>query len=262
MSHDSAQAGPRSPADRSDLDQIPKGHTCQGVHRAIVEHLLSEGNDLDGSHILDIPCGQGELIRTLRRYFPGARVKGCDLEKPKSLKHEDFTVVDANHSFRTFPEQRFDYILCVSGVMEFDNTRQFFESCRAHLRGDGALIVTNDNFVSIRDRLAYFWLGKTRQYPLFVVPDQPTWKMISIQNLVRILHDAGFEIEDIRYVSMKSSDWITLPLAVFIYAIQLVHVRLSRTTMPLTERRRLFPFASLLCRHFIVFAKVGARCEK
>jgi cyclopropane fatty-acyl-phospholipid synthase-like methyltransferase len=58
--------------------------TCRGVHRAIIEYLLKPGKDLSTSAMLDIPCGKGELISSLRRFFPGADLRGCDLKKPDS----------------------------------------------------------------------------------------------------------------------------------------------------------------------------------
>ncbi len=238
---------------------VPQGNTCRGVHRAIIEYLLEAGNDLDGKNMLDIPCGRAELISSLRRFFPKANVRGADLSKPEELTSEDFSQVDASRPFSVFPDMKFDYLLSVSGVMEFDNTLQFFESCHGRLRKGGKFIVTNDNIVSIRDRLAFCWLGTFRQFTLFVTKGQPTWKVIPISNMIRILGDAGFHIREVRYVSMKTKDWMMLPLALLVYPIQWLYVRFARTTMPLEERHRAYPFRSLLCRHYLIITeKVSA----
>ena len=240
------------------LDSIPKGCTCQGVHRAIIEYLLEARQDLAGRTMLDIPCGQGELISSLRSFFPGADVRGCDLRKPEALASDDFSPVDASRPFTVFPGRKFDYVFSVSGVMEFDNTLQFFESCRDHLRDGGHFIVTNDNVVAMRDRIAYFWLGKVRQYRLFVTPGQSTWKVIPIHNMLRILQDAGFRIREVRYVSLRPKDWLMLPLALLVYPIQFFYIYFNRSKMPLTERRALYPFRSLLCRHYIIVCQKAA----
>jgi SAM-dependent methyltransferase len=238
------------------LDAIPDGMTCEGVHRAIVEHLLANGQALQDKDMLDIPCGQGDLVSTLRHFFPTIRIRGGDLEKPARLSSDEFAVVDASRPFRVFPDTSFDYVFSVSGVMEFDNTLQYFQSCNSHLKERGQLIVTNDNFVAIRDRIFYFWLGKPKDFQMFVTPNQVTWKIVPIHNLVRILRDAGFEVRNIEYVSIKPMDWLALPLALIIYPVQSLFIRLTRNKMPLPEKRRMYPFRSLLYRHYILY------CEK
>lgn len=206
--------------------------------------------------MLDIPCGKGDLISSLRLFFPKAEVYGCDLEKPPVLTHTDFAFVDANRSFTVFNDRKFDYVFSVSGVMEFDNTLQFFESCYNQLQDGGQFVVTNDNVVAMRDRISYFWLGKTRQFQLFVNQNQVTWKVIPIHNMLRIIQDAGFKIRKLEYVSIKYRDWLLLPLALLVYPFQLLYINFTRNAMPLAQKRRMYPFRSLLCRHYIIV------CEK
>jgi cyclopropane fatty-acyl-phospholipid synthase-like methyltransferase len=207
---------------------------------------------MKNARMLDIPCGDGELIGTLHSFFPEADVRGCDLSKPNALAGKDFAVIDANRPFTVFPGIQFDHVFSVSGVMEFDNTLQFFEQCRSHLRNDGEFIVTNDNVVTMYDRITYLLLGKPRQYQLFVTQDQPTWKIIPIHNMVRLLQDAGFRIRGIRYVSLKAKDLIFLPLAVLIFPLQWLYTQYNRSKMPVAERHALYPFKSLLYRHYLI----------
>ncbi|MGF6528228.1 hypothetical protein ABID77_003540 [Variovorax sp. PvP013] len=236
-----------------ELTSIPTGMTCAGVHRAVIEQLLRRYDAaLDDKRILDIPCGDADLVASLRRFFPRADVRGCDLVKPATLDERDFARVDASRPFRVFPERPFDCVVSVSGVMEFDNTLQFFETCHSHLGDDGVLIVTNDNVVALRDRIFYFFLGKTRRYQMFVDLDAPTWKVIPIYNLLRILAMAGFRLRELRYVSAGWRDWLLLPLALLVYPVQSLYVRLTRNPTPLAQKRRLYPFRSLLCSHYVV----------
>lgn len=232
------------------LRSIPKGNTCHGVHRAVVDHLVGGGRNLASARLLDLPCGDGTLVKTLREFFPGAQVRGADLHLP-AVPLPGLSRVDASRPF-SIPGGKFDAITCVSGVMEFDNTRQFFESCRLHLASNGRLIVTNDNLVSVRDRLAYFACGKTRQFELYGTPDRPRWKVIPLQNLLRILHDAGFAVRAIQYVPIRAKDWLLLPLAAALWPGQWLHTRFARGRMPQAERRTLFPFSALLSRHYLV----------
>lgn len=238
------------------LDAIPTGLTCEGVHRAVVEHLLRDGGEMSAQRVLDIPCGRGDLIGTLRAFFPGIDARGCDLERPPALDHGDFAAVDASQPFDVFPGTTFDTVLSVSGVMEFDNTLQFFQSCHRHLREGGQFIVTNDNVVTMWDRLSYLFFGKTRQFQLFVNQGQGTWKVLPIHNLFRILRDAGFTIRKLDYLSIERRNWLLLPLALLIYPLQMAYIQITRNPMSLAEKRWMYPFRSLLCRHYIVV------CEK
>jgi 2-polyprenyl-3-methyl-5-hydroxy-6-metoxy-1,4-benzoquinol methylase len=238
------------------LDNIPRGNTSRGVHQAIIEYVLQSGESVDGKAMLDIPCGEGNFLSSLQTFFPKAILRGCDLRKPSTIVKEDFSPIDANYPFTVFPGTTFDYIFSISGVMEFDNTLQFFTQCQNHLRDGGIFIVTNDNVAGIRDRLSYFWLGKPKQYSLFVTQDQPTWKIIPLSNMIRILQDAGFRIREILYVPLQWKDWLPFPLALLIYPIQRLHLRSVTTSIPQVLRDEMYCCRSLLSRHYIII------CEK
>ena len=238
------------------IPTIIRGNTCRGVNKAIIEYLLRSGEKYDGKAMLDIPCGDGDLMSSLRQFFPKAVVKGCDVQMPRTMSTDDFSRVDANHPFKVFPDTKFDVVLCVSGVCEFDNTLQFFTQCKDHLTDDGLFVVTNDNAMSLRDRIAYFWLGRHVVYGLFVMQEHCSWKMIPVSNMVRILQDSGFRIREIRYVSVKKKDYLMLPLALLVYPIQFLYMRFRRSGMPVAMRHAMYPFRSLIFRHYIIF------CEK
>lgn len=240
----------------SRLHDIPRGNTSRGVYKTIIEYLLQSGDSFDGKAMLDIPCGEGSLISSLRLFFPKAPLRGCDLRKPNILAPEDFCLVDASRPFTVFPETPFDCIFSVSGVMEFDNTLQFFTQCRNHLKDNGVFIVTNDNVAGIRDRISYFLFGKPKQYSLFVTQEQPTWKIIPLSNMLRILQDAGFRIRGVHYVPLRWKDWLAVPLALLIYPIQLLHMRSASTSIPTNLCYEMYPFRSLLSRHYFIV------CEK
>lgn len=240
----------------SRFDHIPRGRTSRGVHKAIIEYLHELGDTFEGQAMLDIPCGAGSFLSSLRRFFPKALLRGCDLHKPIHVTEKNFSQIDANHPFTVFPDTPFDFIFSISGVMEFDNTLQFFTQCHNHLRDGGVFVVTNDNVTGVRDRLSYFWYGKPKRYSLYVAQDQPTWKVIPLSNMVRILQDAGFRIQEIRYVSLRWKDWLLLPLAVLIYPIQLLHMKKTSPSKPNTLLHEMYPFRALLSRHYIIV------CEK
>lgn len=237
---------------KSELEQIPRGNTCRGVNRALIEILLASGRKNERISFLDIPCGDGAFVSTLRRFFPDAFVKGADVQKPKLELAQNFEQVDASRPFSVFSGEQFDVISSVSGVMEFDNTLQFFGQCKAQLKEDGLFLVTNDNIVTVRDRIAYLLLGKVMPYALFVTQGQHTWKVIPLHNLVRILEDAGFEVRKIQYVSIRAKDFLFLPLALMLYPLQFLYMQFTKNAMPVRTRHALYPFSSLLYRHYVV----------
>ncbi len=239
------------------LNHIPRGRTSRGVHKAIIAYLHELGETFDGQAMLDIPCGSGSFLSSLRRFFPKALLRGCDLHQPIHVTEQNFSQVDANHPFTVFPDTTFDFIFSISGVMEFDNTLQFFTQCGNHLREGGVFVVTNDNVAGIRDRLSYLWFGKPKQYSLFVTQKQPTWKVIPLSNMVRILQDAGFHIQGIRYVALRWKDWLVLPLALIIYPIQLLHMKKTSPSKSNTLFQKMYPFRSLMSRHYIIVCKKG-----
>ena len=240
---------------KTKLESIPRGATARGVNRAVIEYLLEHHETQAPISVLDIPCGQGDFLHTLQSFFPSAQAHGCDLTLPDKADTKAFSAVDASRTFSVFDGKQFNCIISISGVMEFDNTLQFFESCEKQLTEAGTLIVTNDNLITLRDRLEYLLFGKVRQYSIFLKSGEPTWKILPIQNLCRILHDAGFKATEIRYVSMKSKDWVWLPLALPIYALQYLYMMASRTDMTLRQKLMLYPFKSLFFRHYLIICQ-------
>ena len=243
------------PADAR-LASIPKGMTCAGVHRAIVESLLKEGGDLRGKAMLDLPCGRADLIESLKTFFPEAIYRGCDLTRPTALTDAEFTQVDATRLFRAFPEIDFHYFFCVSGLQEFDDTFQFLKSCANHLAVGGKLFLSVDNTVAMGDRISYFFFGRVRQYRLFLTQDQPCWRYVALQNIVKMLRSAGFEIREVTYLHSRWTDWLLLPLALLVYPIQYLYLLIAKSKMPISERVMYYPFRSMFCRHYIMV------CEK
>lgn len=236
---------------REKLDQIPRGNTAPGVNRAIIEYLLEAKSKYAAALVLDVPCGNGDFLDSLKAFFPNASTFGADVNPAADSDHT-ILKVDVSTGDWLNVDTKFDLITCISGVMEFDNTLSFFKQLRQCITGDGVLIVTNDNLLSIRDRVLYLFGGRFRQYPMFVADDAPTWKILPLQNLLRILNDAGFDAGEVRYVPAKWTEWLWLPAAFPIYLIQCLVFFLGKRQMTYKEMAARYPFASLLSRHYFV----------
>ena len=234
------------------LNDIPRGNTAPGVNRAVIEYLLAAG-EIKGP-LLDVPCGGGIFLDAVKGFFPDVDTYGVDIEPREGTAHRMFKS-DLSGSEPLDLGEKFGLITSISGVMEFDNTLNFFRRLRENIADDGLLIVTNDNLLSVRDRVLYFFSGRFRQYPMFVADDAPTWKILALQNLLRILKDAGFETAEVRYVPAKWTEWLWLPIALPIYLFQSMAFAFGRDAMPYEEKAARYPFASLLSRHYFIVCR-------
>ena len=241
------------------LAVIPRGNTCPGVNREIIETLLSLKTDFAGAAILDVPCGGGEFLDTVKDFFPASCTVGADIAQPKNDFSHEFRQIDVSRKKLFDGVTRFQIVTCISGVMEFDNTQDFFEQLHETMSEDGLLIVTNDNLVTIRDRILYLLLGRFRQYKLFIGHDRPTWKVLHLQNLLRILDESKFEMTEIKYIPGGAGEYVWLPFAAVIYVLQLLYFRFSEPQTSFAEKCRLYPFRSLLSRHYIVVCRFQNR---
>ena len=180
------------------LENISRGNTCKGVNREIIKYLLSLKNDFADEHFLDLPCGEGAFLKAVHEFFPQAKPVGGDLRPPSKFFSPEFLQIDARRGISLQTKRKFKVITCISGVMEFDNTLNFFESVKENLEENGSFIVTNDNLLTVRDRFLYLLFGRFRQFRFTIDKKQPTWKILTLQNLLRILHEAEFEVVEIK----------------------------------------------------------------
>src|SRR5215468_4492581 len=66
------------------LDSIPRGNTCPGVNRAIIEYLLTNETKFADKAVLDVPCGRGEFLDVIKAFFPKCHTFGADVVSPNS----------------------------------------------------------------------------------------------------------------------------------------------------------------------------------
>ena len=228
------------------VGDIPRGDTCEGVNRLILEYLATQSGVEADLTLLDIPCGRGEFLGAVRRAFPHWRLIGADIAETSEVG--DYMQVDASDPQLEFGHGPFDVITCISGVMEFANHLAFFKNLRRSIRPSGNLLVTNDNLLTVRDRLLYLLFGRFGQYPRVLEPGLPTWKVTPLQNLIRVLSDAGFDVGEVVYVPVRPKNWLWLPVAIPIYALE-------RLTSSGSSESKYFPFLSLLSRHYLLICR-------
>ena len=230
------------------IDEVPRGNTCPGVNRTIIEYFLARRPDIEAAKWLDVPCGDGQFLDAVKRFFPNVETSGADIVCPQQFKH-DFIELDASDFTTQIGIDRFDIATCISGVMEFDNTLAFFRRLSAMSTPSLTLIVTNDNVQTVRDRLLYLLFGRFRQYRLDPHRlDIPTWKVLHLANLIRILKDAGYTVREVKYVTGGPAEWLWLPLAIPIYLAEYLYRRFSHGS----TIAEYFSFESLVARHYLL----------
>jgi cyclopropane fatty-acyl-phospholipid synthase-like methyltransferase len=113
-----------------------------------IEKVLHSAKIGETKKILDMPCGYGRVMRTIRAAFPESQITGCDLDK----KGVDF----CSKTFNAIPvyskelpkdiqiNEKFDLIWCGSLLTHLDgpNWDPFLTFFIEHLNNKGVLVFT------------------------------------------------------------------------------------------------------------------------
>ena len=148
-----------------------------------------------------------------------------------------------------------DIITCISGVMCFDGLPTLFSSFFSALKKDGMLVITNDNIMTVRDRLNFLLFGHFKRFKLLYATNEGNWNVVLPQALVSLLKRNGFHKWDVKYTAIYYEDFFFLPLALIIYPLFLINLILTKSDLSQKERLVLFPFRMLISRHYVVTAE-------
>lgn len=235
--------------------QVPHSRTQKGVNQVVFHHIqpLLEGKSLK---ILDLPCGEGEFISFLKSQYPQHSYFGSDYEVPQKKMEFSFSQMNASQISPEKIPSALDLVVCISGVMAFDGVSNFFESLKQNLKPGGTFVVTNDNVMTVRDRLSFLFFGRLKRFQLVFKTWEGNWNVILIQALWMLAARNGFKLEKVEYTSFYWEDLIFLPLALLFYPFTLVKALTSKSEMPTELRKSLFSIKSLLFRHYVlIFTK-------
>lgn len=253
-----------SSAQLAQLNQVPRGNTQKHVNRDVLTYLLRhEAARLMQPALrwLDAPCGAGEFLTQVRRFFPQAALSGTDVraEAPAVLGEAgQYVRGDLSRGVPFAEAALFDVVTSISGIMCFANTAQFVQGCAQRLRVGGLLLVSNDNCLTVRDRLSYLFSGRVRRFKLLFEPDEGNFQLVQHQELKRLFDLSGIALTRVVYTSLYTEDLLYLPLALLLWPWQWWQVRRTRSSTGHALRQQLFSFKSLLYRHyFFVGEKQG-----
>jgi hypothetical protein len=236
--------------------EIPRGNTQKDVNRLVVSKLIEyyEAFQTSGTpKHLDAPCGDGTMARTLNQIFPDLFVEGVDAAVSPKKESQLELHQSLIHSFLADKEPReFESITCVSGVMCFDGLPELFQLFARHLKSGGLLVVTNDNILTIRDRVSFLFFGQLKRFRLAFDKQEGNWNVVLPQALHMFFRRNRFENIQIQYTSIYLEDWIFLPMALIIYPLMVLKLSRLKTDLTLKDLLSIFPFQSLLARHYIL----------
>jgi hypothetical protein len=235
------------------LDEVERGNTCPGVNAEILHYIARRLDRSLPLRFLDVPCGDGAFLRSAARIFPASERFGADLCAAAETSDSIMEVISFDAAREHLPQNlgKFDVITSISGIMEFGNCLFFLEGLREMLSENGILIVSNDNLLSIRDRLLYAAFGRTRQYNGFA-GSFPTWKPTSVSALIRTIQEAGLVPFELQYVRPRIQEYLWSPIAMPVYAVQRLYDRISGFDAANKSGLNLRPFNSLFSRHYFI----------
>jgi methionine biosynthesis protein MetW len=160
-------------------------------YRTIVEWIG------DGSSVLDLGCGDGELLSLLIR-TKNVRAQGIEIDeqaiyqcvaKGVSVFHEDI-----DNGLSEYGDQSFDYVIL---HQSFQQVKKPDRVLKEALRVGREVIVGFPNFVHYSARLQIFFRGKTPVTPSlpYTWHDTPNFHFLSISDFIEYCRERNIGIE-------------------------------------------------------------------
>ena len=231
---------------------VLRAQTQKNVNHTILTDLYNQFPSDTKVSFLDLPCGGLEFLKHVKALFPDSDLTGADLMQPSETENIQFYEMDLTREFTLPTEKKYDVVSSIAGVMMFSNTLSFIKNCSEKLKDGGTFILTNDNNATIKDRLAYLFLGRYRLFNLVFEDNQALTENVPINELVRLLRTNRIRIDDIQYTSFYIKDVIFLPFAVIAYVSQWLYLKILKTRLPEELIGKMYPFNHLFCRHYII----------
>ncbi len=201
--------------------------------------------------LLDIPAGEGEFLETFARFFPRAKLAGVEPFASSRLQASNVIEKATAHQSRALAgESLYDLVTCLSGVMCFDGIDAIVEKIAISLKPDGVLIISNDNVLTIRDRLSFLFFGHVKRFKLFFAVNEGNWNLILPQGLWKICRSKGLSVEDVIYCSITPDDYLWLIFIPLFLPFYLFSLCRQGQHMSFLDKYRLFPLSSLFARHY------------
>jgi len=163
-----------------------------------------------GSKVLDLGCGEGDLLYLLVRdkqvkaqgiEFDDRAIQVC-VKKGLSVFHDDI-----EGGLSEYPDHSFDFVILNQSMEEVKNVDSVIHDA---LRIGKKVIVGFPNFAYIKARLMLFFKGrapitKSLPYSWF---DTPNVRFLSIMDFKEFCLEKGIRIVESRYLGVKKAIWL------------------------------------------------------
>ncbi len=101
--------------------------------------------------ILDLGCGTGYQLSSLRKRYPEAHIIGLDassdmLKKAHQKVGNNVTLLHQQYQENSFPENSFDLVVCSYSLTMMDEIDDILSNIRYHLKQKGVLVVIDFDY--------------------------------------------------------------------------------------------------------------------
>jgi homoserine O-acetyltransferase/O-succinyltransferase len=150
-----------------------------------------------GSHVLDLGCGDGELLAWLRKH-KGVKAQGVEIDPTKIQRAIARGVSayqsDIDQGLADYPDRTFDFVILSQTLQE---VRYPLRVLREMLRVGHRAIVAFPNFGHWSTRLAHLLSGRAPRTALFPYDwfESPNLHFLTIKDFVSLCRNEGWVIE-------------------------------------------------------------------
>jgi homoserine O-acetyltransferase len=194
------------------------------AHRARVDYELIESLIEPNSRVLDIGCGDGDLLANLTA-DKNIKGEGIELEQELVLAcvNRGLPIIqrDVEHGLKKYADKSFDYVILSQTVQTLKNPEKVLKEL---LRVGSKVIVSFPNFAHWRSRVQLFFGGKapvTRRLP-FSWHDSPNIHFLSIKDFDRFCAKLGVRVE--RRIPLAKTHISPVRFAPNFFAEQVIYV--------------------------------------
>jgi methionine biosynthesis protein MetW len=170
-----------------------------------LDHKAILGWIREGASVLDLGCGDGELLALLVRERH-VKAQGIEIDeqaiyqcvaKGLSVFHEDI-----DHGLSDYADQSFDYVIL---NQSFQQVKKPDIVLREALRVGREVIVGFPNFAHYQARLQIFFRGRTPVTPSLPYEwhDTPNLHFLSISDFIGYCHERNIKIERAAFAGKK-----------------------------------------------------------